>query len=42
MPTGIAEVELFLAVTENFAQARVMEQQVAVFIDDHERRWTEI
>jgi hypothetical protein len=35
-------VELFLAVTENFAQARVMEQQVAVFIDDHERRWTEI
>ena len=42
MHTGIAEVELFLAVAENFAQARVMEQQVAVLIDDHKRRWTKI
>ena len=42
MHTGIAEVELFLAVAENFAQARVMEQQATVLIDDQKRRWTKI
>ena len=42
MPAGVAEVQFFLAVSQNFAQLRVVKQQPAILIDDQQRRRTEL
>ena len=42
MPAGVAEVQLFLAVSQNFAQLRVVKQQPAILIDDQQCRRTEL
>ena len=42
MLAGVTEVQLLFAVSENFAQTRIVKQQATVLIDDDERRWTEI
>ena len=39
---GIDAVEFFLAVAEQLAQPRVVEQQPPVVVDDHQRRRTEL
>src|SRR5208282_510832 len=42
MHAGVAKVELFLAVAQNFAQPRVVEQQPAILIDHQQRRGAEL
>ena len=36
MRAGIAMVKLVLVVAQNFAQSRIVEKQMAVFVDDQE------
>jgi hypothetical protein len=42
MHAGVAEIEFVLAVSQNFAQPRVVEEQAAVVINHEQRRWTKL
>ena len=42
MRAGVAKVELFLAIAQNFAQSRVVEQQPTILIDHQQRRGAEL
>ena len=42
MRAGVAKVEFILAVSQNFAQPRVVEQQPAILIDHQQRRGAEL
>ena len=38
MRAGVAKVELFFAVAQNFAQPRIVEQEPAILVDHQQRR----